>query len=154
MTTVSEKARYSNYSPIEIGYNVSITPKNNTKTDAINDTVNRYIAIDDDLFQDGTLMKKELLSEEGYGGNVQYTVQLKDGTEVTFSSSPIKYYFKVINEEDKTAEDFPLPPSRELGGKIYRKNKKTKKQKNKKKKNPKTLKYLFSCRNNKKINNQ
>lgn len=93
MSKVSEKALFNNYIPIPLKSKVNIIPKDFTQ---FNTTNFGTFSTDDSKFLNGTLISKEEVSSAGYGGIVQYVVKLDNSDEeITFSSSPPTYYFKV-----------------------------------------------------------
>lgn len=112
MSKVSEKAIFSNYKRIPLQSKVNIIPAGFTKFNTDNFGT---FSIDDTKFLNGTLISKEEVSSAGYGGIVQYVVKLDNSDEeITFSSSPTTYYFKVNT-----------PPS--IGGKKSRRKRNIKK---------------------------
>jgi hypothetical protein len=93
MSKVSEKAIFSNYKPIPLQSKVNIIPKDFTEFNTKNFGI---FSTDDTKFLNGTLVSKEEVSSAGYGGILQYVVKLDNSDEeITFSSSPPTYYFKV-----------------------------------------------------------
>ena len=93
MSSISEKAIFTNYASIPIGYKVSIIKKEFAK---FNPSTFGTYSTNDDKFVDGILVSKAVISTLGYGGIVEYVVKLDNNDEqITFNSSPIEYYFKV-----------------------------------------------------------
>jgi hypothetical protein len=89
MSKVSEKPL-----PPTIGARVRIIPKQFIRHNSTIDDMSSY-STDDSQFLEGTLLSKTIISTLGYGGNVEYTVQIKDSTLVTFQSATPQYYFKI-----------------------------------------------------------
>lgn len=93
MSKVSEKAIFSNCKPIPLQSKVNIIPKDFAEFNAKNFGT---FSTNDTKFLNGTLVSKEEVSSAGYSGIVQYVVKLDNSDEeITFSSSPPTYYFKV-----------------------------------------------------------
>ena len=89
MTKVSEKPW-----PPKIDTTVHIIHKQFVRHNSTIDDMSSY-STDDSQFLEGTLLSKTIISTLGYGGNVEYTVQIKDSTIVTFQSATPEYYFKI-----------------------------------------------------------
>lgn len=102
MIKLSEKAIYSDYTPIEINSHVSIIHKNFTKFNA---SSFKTEITNNSPFLDGILKSKEIISVGGYAGIINYTVILqdekKDENEINFNSDPNEYFFKVVNNPKK-----------------------------------------------------
>ncbi len=101
MSKVSEKPVYTDWSHAKDGAPVSIIEKKYVKAKYGSFFDNDYgheFSTDDSKFMNGTLKNKKVISEKGYGGVVEYTVELDSGEEKTFQTSPREYYFKVLQK--------------------------------------------------------
>jgi hypothetical protein len=96
---VCEKPIYSNYNPIEIGKVVSIIPVSNGNYECSTNMYDMGLYVTKERekeFINVTLIKKQVISLEGYGGIVEYTVSMIEGTNIIFRDSPYTYLFKVL----------------------------------------------------------
>ena len=120
MSQVSEKAIYSNYEPIPLNGKVSIIPKVFTEFVNKNGNWGTY-SKDDKQFLNGTLISKEVISLEGYGGTQEFGVRLNDQSEIKFKER--EYYFK------KVPRPFFSRPFFSRGGKKSHRKRNSKKSK-------------------------
>ena len=162
MTSLSEKAIYTYtlpYYPIPIKENdpVSIIHKNFTEFNSSN---MKTFSTDDSKFIKGKFRSQKLISQQGYGGNFEYTVELfnihdfiskvPDQTDkhfklqkniLTFNVEPRQFYFKLVDPTSIQEQNT------HTGGKINLK--KTKKKKQKKNKTNKTKQKIIKSKKNK-----
>jgi len=89
MSKVSEKPW-----PPKIHTILHIIPKQFVRHNSTFENMSSY-STDDSQFLEATLLSKTTISTLGYGGNVEYTVQMKDSTILTFQSETREYYFKI-----------------------------------------------------------
>ena len=96
---VCEKPIYYNYNPVEIGKVVSIIPvsKGNYEYSTNINDMGLYVSKEREKeFINVTLIKKDVISLQGYGGIVEYTVAMIEGTNIVFRDSPYTFLFRVI----------------------------------------------------------
>jgi hypothetical protein len=95
MSKVSEKATFSDSTPIPLNSNVSIIPREFTVFN-----INNFgtYSTDDTKFLNGVLVDK-VVTPGGYGGIVVSTIKLDDSDEtITTTSASPTYYFKEISK--------------------------------------------------------
>jgi hypothetical protein len=102
MIQVSEKAIYSDWSRMEIGKPVSIIEEKYTEFNSKKYIVEVPIKYSD-KFIHGILENKKNASTyvckyENFINIINYTIKLENNELVNFTSSPAKYYFKVIDK--------------------------------------------------------
>jgi hypothetical protein len=96
---VCEKPCYSNFAPIQVGQPVSIIPVTEKNYDYFLslDDMGLYVSKErENEFINGTLIKRVVISEKGYGGLVEYTIQIHDGTHIVFRDEPYTYLFRMM----------------------------------------------------------
>jgi hypothetical protein len=97
MIRLSEKAIYSDYTPIEINSAVSIIHTNFTKFNA---SSLKTEIMNNSKFLDGTLKSKDIIYNGGYAGIINYTVIIQYINEINFNSYSNEYLFKVIQKKN------------------------------------------------------
>jgi hypothetical protein len=102
MIRVSEKAIYSDWSRMEIGKPVSIIEEKYTAFNS-----KKYIVEvpleNSDKFIHGILENKKHAStyvceHETFTNIMNYTIKLENNDVINFTSSPAKYYFRIIDK--------------------------------------------------------
>jgi len=102
MIRVSEKAIYSDWSRMEIGKPVSIIEEKYTEFNS-----KKYIVEvpleNSDKFISGILENKKnastyVCNHENFTNIMNYTVKLENDDVINFTTSPTKYYFRVIDK--------------------------------------------------------
>lgn len=102
MIHVSEKAIYSDWSRVEIGKSVSIIEEKYTEFNSKKYIVEVPIT-NSDKFIHGILENKKnastyVCNHENFTNVMNYTIKLENDDVINFTTSPAKYYFRVIDK--------------------------------------------------------